>query len=90
MGQIKNKKKKGKTKTKTKNVKIQKGMGRYNDRYTFLAFSNEKPVVWKPSGKEGINSVRKPPYTNAKAKIWRQLLETAPKGYYWDWIKSKF
>lgn len=53
-------------------------MGRYNARYTFLAFSNEKPVVWKPSSGEGMNGIRKPPFTDFNAKAWRFLIETKP------------
>jgi len=57
----------------------QSGMGKYHGWYSFLAYSHEKPVLFKYSGLEKLNDVRNPPFDNWKIRLWSALLEEKPK-----------
>lgn len=51
------------------------GMGAYHGKYSFDAFSHRRPVVYKASGLEVVNTtIRYPPYTDSKLSWARWLL----------------
>ena len=54
------------------------GTGRYHGWYSFAAFSHEKPVLNKHSGGEKIYSLRLPPFTDFKVKMYRFFTEEKP------------
>lgn len=50
------------------------GIGRYHDKYSFRAFTHEKPVLNKARGLEFINSVRYPPFSHFKVGLVQTLM----------------
>lgn len=55
------------------------GSGKYHGWYSFLAFSHEKPVLNKYSGGESTYSLRLPPITDWKVKMYKLFTEEKPK-----------
>eukprot|EP01084_Bolivina_argentea_P283422 485400_1 len=55
------------------------GQGRYHGWHSFAAFCHEKPVLNKYAGGEGAYSLRLPPYTDFKGKIYKLFTEETPK-----------
>jgi len=57
------------------------GQGRYHGKYSFEAFSHDKPVLYKYAGGRTTYDLRLPPFTDWKGKVFRMFTEEKPHSW---------
>jgi len=65
------------------------GMGGYHGKFSFDTFSHKRGCLERPTGGEGANNLRYPPYTSRKMAIMRFALKTGrtgPLSFLWTYI----